>query len=154
MARGDLHWFESALIALGNKEIDLDGDTIKVAIIDNTTTLTTTLATPAWGAGGSTDLSANECATGSTYTGPITLAKAWPMDNTPVLGIDIVQIDQDATTGFQDGYWATVYDDTHANKLALGYLDLGGPIDLRAGPLRLRFNADPTLGYSFYLDAQ
>jgi hypothetical protein len=154
MARGDLKWVNSALFALGNKEMDLDADTLKAAIIDNTTTITPSLATPAWGAGGTTNLSANQCATGTSYTGPITLTKGWGGDDglTPVIGIDIVEVDQDAVSGFTDGYYAVIYNDTHPSKLVLGYVDLGGPIDLTAGPLRIRFNSDASLGYALRLN--
>ena len=40
-----------------------------------------------------------------------------------------------------DAYWALIYNDTQAGDPAIGFVDLGGPIDMTAGPLTVTWNA-------------
>ena len=40
-----------------------------------------------------------------------------------------------------DAYWAIIYNYTDAGKDALGFLDLGGPVDMSAGALTITWNA-------------
>lgn len=40
-----------------------------------------------------------------------------------------------------NAYWGIVFNNTNANKDAIAYIDLGGPIDLTAGDLTVTWNA-------------
>lgn len=141
MARGDIHWFNRALLDCGKKLHDLSADTLKLGIVDNTTVPGVNTADPRWGAGGTTDLSANEVATATGYAGPITLASKTftQVSNIPTLRADVVTIAQDAS-GFTDAYWGVIYNDTDTGKRALAYVDLGGPIGNVSGDAIIDWN--------------
>jgi hypothetical protein len=49
-------------------------------------------------------------------------------------------IAQDAGGGFTTGAWGIIYNNTDANKRALGYVDLGGPVGNVAGPITFEWN--------------
>jgi hypothetical protein len=145
MARGDVHWFAAYAQGSGiyTTSVNLSTDTIKLAFIGNGTTCSIALANPTWGAAGSTNLSSFECATSTGYiTGGVTLATVtWSLSNSTVaLAASPVTIAQD-TTGFTTAYWAIGYDSTSANKYALFFVDLGGPVGISAGALTITWNA-------------
>lgn len=146
MARGDLKWFNSALLALGSKKIDLTSDTLKVGIVTGAVALTVNTPDPRWGAGGGTDLSANQVPLGAAYTGPVALSGVtWALvSNVPTLRAGVVTIPQDGVNGvgagFSTGHYAVIYDDTATGKPALGFVDLGGPLGNVTGPLTLDWN--------------
>lgn len=145
MAQGDMWWFRDALLKLGKEEHNLGSDTLKAGIITASTTPAKDSAVPAWGAGGSTNMSTNQVATGGSYTGPITLTYTWDAGaNGPILGIDEVVLAANASN-FTNGRWAIIYNDTNASKYCLGVLDLGSDTTAVSG-LTLRFNSDPTDG--------
>jgi len=147
MARGDMKWFIQGLKDLGNKIHDLDGDTLKLGIITNAATPAVTTAAPHWGGTGTTDLSAAQVGTGGGYTGPVSLAGlSWAISSSSVIfGANEVALTQNAS-GFNNGYWGIIYNDSDANKRCFGYLDLGGPVDLTAGNVTVTFNSDATSG--------
>jgi len=143
MAAGDIFWFEQALLDIGKKLHDLSADTLKLAIIkgsgDSGIDPTEATADPRWGAGGSTNLSSSQVATGGTaYTGPITLAsRTWTLvSGKPTLRADVINLAQDAS-GFTNGRWGVLYNDTDSGKRALGYVDLGSARSLVTGPLTI-----------------
>ena len=41
----------------------------------------------------------------------------------------------------EDAYWGLIYNDTDAGDLAIGFLDLGGPVDMSTGDLTITWNA-------------
>lgn len=142
MARGDIKWFAQALHDLGNKIHDLDADDIRMGIITNAVTPAINTAAPHWGGTGTTNLSTNQVSTGTAYTGPIALSgETWALT---AAGADFrltnVTIAQDAGGGFTNGYWGILYNNTDANKRALGYVDLGGPVGNQAGPIDFDWN--------------
>ena len=47
---------------------------------------------------------------------------------------------QDASND-TDAYWALIYNDTDASDSAIGFVDLGGPVDMSAGDLTITWNA-------------
>lgn len=147
MAAGDMKWFVQALHDLGNKIHDLDGDTLKMGIVTNATVPANTTAAPHWGGTGTTNFATNQVGTGGGYTGPVTLAgKAWAVSSSSaIFGADQISISQNAS-GFTDGYYGIIYNDTDANKRALGFIDLGGPVSLVSGSLTITFNSDATSG--------
>lgn len=128
MATGDVHWFAAGLLQLGTKVHDLTSDTFKVGVVTTATVPTRDTAVPAWGPGGSTNFSSNQVGTGGGYTGPITLTSVtWTIigsgPGVPTLRAADVVIPQNAS-GFSNGAYGIIYNDTDANKRALGYVEL------------------------------
>ncbi len=145
MAAGDFKFFAQGIHDLGNKIIDMDTDTIKFGLVTAVLTPTVTLAGPCWGAGGSNNMSTNQIATATSYTGPITLSSVtWTKDATGAVfdAADPSVIAQDAG-GATNIAWAIFYSDTAANKNCIGYMELStaGTISLAAGSLTITFNA-------------
>lgn len=143
MARGDVKWFASALHDLGNKIHDLDGDDFRMGIVGNGVTPTVDTAAPHWGGTGTTNFAAQQVSTGTAYTGPIVLStEAWTLiAGGPRFRVSAdPTIAQDAGGGFTTGYWGIIYNNTDANKRAIGYVDLGGPVGNVAGPIDFAWN--------------
>lgn len=142
MARGDIKWFGQALHDLGNKIHDMDGDDFRLGIVDNSTVPSVSTAAPHWGGTGTTNFAANEVATGTGYTGPLVLAtEAWTL----VSGVPKFRVSSDASvtqdaSGFSDGYWGIIYNNTDANKRAIAFIDLGGPVGNTSGPIEFQWN--------------
>lgn len=144
MATGTVKWFAQALEDLGKKVHNLSADTLKLGIIDNTVAPTLATADPRWGAGGSTDFSAHQVSTsGTSYTGPVTLTTVtWTLvANVPTLRADNVVLAQDVT-GFTNGAYGIIYNDTSAGKQCVGYVELSaaGGISLVTGSLTIDWN--------------
>lgn len=141
MARGDIKWFAQGLHDLANKLHDLDSDDWRLGIVTNVTVPAVNTAAPHWGGTGTTNFAANQVATGAGYTGPIVLTETLALTAT---GFDFrladVTIPQDAGGGFANGYWGIIYNNTDANKRAIGYLDLGGPVGNVSGPIPIEWN--------------
>jgi len=143
MARGDVHWFEAATLkAWTGTSFNLASDTLKMGIVTSTTVPTVSTADPRWGAGGTTDFSANQVATATAYTGPITFTSVVFTRTSGVSTLDFADITvaQDAA-GFTNGAYGIVYDDTVSGKFALGFVDLGGPVSIVGGALNIVINA-------------
>lgn len=139
MAQGDVVVFNTAKEYLMDGTFDLDGDTIKIAICDNTTTPSATTATPALG-------DFTEVGTAGTYTaGGTTLTCTW------VESAGTVTFDSSTNPTWAqhasndtDAYWGIIYADnvtTPVADAAIAYLDLGGPVDMTAGDLTITWNA-------------
>lgn len=146
MAAGDIVWFRQALLDLGVKRHDLTADTIKVGLVNSVTTPTATTADPRWGAGGTTNLSSNEVATGASYSagGPSLASVTWTLvSNVATLRATDPVIAQDAT-GFTDARWGIIYNSTDAGKRALGFIDLGSARSIQTGSLTLNFGGAGT----------
>lgn len=140
MARGDFTLFEEFAAQLGaeNHVLTNGGDTIKLGIVDGTLTPTAADATPTWG-----DYSANEVGTGGGYTANgLTLANQSYTEAAGVATFDAdnISIVQNAA-GFTDGYWGILYNDSNASDMAIGFVDLGGPVSEVAGPIAINWNA-------------
>lgn len=141
MARGDIKWFAQGLHDLGNKLHDLDSDDLRMGIVTNATAPAINTAAPHWGGTGTTNFATNQVPTGTAYTGPIALSETWTLT---AAGADFrlvdVTIAQDAGGGFTTGYWGIIYNNTDANKRALAYVDLGGPVGNVSGPVDFQWN--------------
>lgn len=144
MARGDFTLFNEFGNALAESRINLETDTIKLALIDNAVTPTANDATPAWGASSGVDYDGNEVSTAGGYTAggmacanPTTTRSG---DTTTFDADDPATLSQDGS-GFTDAYWGILYSDTATNKDAIGFLDLGGPVSEQAGPVAISWNA-------------
>lgn len=149
MARGDLTVFNEFLVSLAEKKINLETDTIKLALIDDTVTPTVTAATPQWGAGSSEDYDAHEVSTAGGYTaGGLTLSGPEFVRSGAVGTFDDddsnLSLAQNAS-GFTDAYWGILYSDTATNKDCIAFIDLGGPVSEVDGPIAINFNVSGIL---------
>jgi len=138
MARGDVTFFQEA------NEYMYDGgfeaaDDIKCAVLDNTATPTAAFATP-------TLSDFTEVGAAGTYTaGGTSLGNL----GTCVTQSGAVMKFDSATnptwaqhaSSDVDAYWGLIYNDTDATDRALGFVDLGGPVDMQAGDLTITWNA-------------
>lgn len=149
MARGDFKLFHEFSISLGEKKIDLETDTIKLALIDNVITPTQADSAPMWGAGSGVDYDTNEVGTGGGYS-----AGGFTIPGPELIRADgVATFDDDDSnlalaqnaSGFTDAYWGILYSDTATDKNAIGYLDLGGPVSEVAGPIAINWNASGIL---------
>lgn len=125
MATGTVKWFDQGLLDLGNKKHNLGSDTFKLGIVTGVTPAHTT-ADPRWGAGGTTNYSSSQVATGGTsYTGPQTLASVtWTIvSNVPTFRAANITLNQDAS-GFTNGGYGIIYNDTSSGKEAIGFIEL------------------------------
>ena len=141
MATGTIKWFAAGLLELGNKVHNLGSDTLKLGIVTTATVPSLSTAIPHWGGTGTTDFSANQVATaGTQYTGPKTLASVtWTnVSNVPTLRATDIAMTQDAS-GFTNGAYGIIYNDTDSSKRALGYVEIssGGSASLVAGALTI-----------------
>ncbi len=138
MAQGDMVIFDEA------KAFMIDGgweaaDDIKCAILDNTTTPAAADTTPALGdyteVGTSGTYVAGGTSLGNLGTSVTEAAGTMTFDSAtnPTWA-------QDASND-TDAYWALIYNDTDAGDLAIGFVDLGGPVDMTAGDLTITWNA-------------
>jgi hypothetical protein len=87
-------------------------------------------------------MATNQVATGGTqYTGPLTLgSKVWALaTGGPKFRAATISLTQDGS-GFTNGRWGVIYNDTDANKRCLGYLDLGSDRSLVTGALTIDWN--------------
>lgn len=142
MARGDVKFFAYFdLIAKSGTPFNLTTDALKLGIVNSTIVPTISTANPRWGAGGTTDFSANQVPLATSYTGPITLTGvSW----TSAAGVNTlnaasISIPQDGA-GFTTAAYGILYDDTVAGKFAIAFVDLGGPVSIQGGALALNWN--------------
>jgi hypothetical protein len=155
MASGDFRWFAQGLHDLGNKIHDLDTDDWRMGIIKSAANggFDPAVNTPApyWLTGsGTTALGASQVATGGTsYTAPIVLtSEAWALSATgAAMDCADITLAQDAS-GFTNGRWGIVYNNSNANKQAIGYVDLGSDRSLVSGSLTIQMNASGILSLS------
>lgn len=147
MAQGDLTVFNEFAEAMADGRLDLDTDTFKIAIVDTLPSASDTI--PTWGAGGTTNISANEVTAGGGYTtGGETLANvSWGQTSgTATFDADDVSWTSSGSGDPADCVAAVVYDDTAANKDCVCFIDLttdGGttPVSLLEGDIEITFNA-------------
>lgn len=154
MASGDFKWFAQGLHDLGNKLHDLDTDDWRMGIVKSAANggIDPAVSTdaPHWGGTGTTNLATSTVVTtGTSYTAPIVLtAEAWALNATgAAMDCADITLVQDAS-GFTNGRWGIVYNNTDTNKRAIGYLDLGSDRSLVAGSLTITMNASGILALS------
>lgn len=141
MATGDLKWFAAGLLDLGNKIHNLSSDVLKLGIVNSTTAPALSTAGPHWGGTGTTNFATTQVATtGTQYTGPKTLASVtWTnVANVPTLRATDISMTIDAS-GFANGAYGIIYNDTDVNKRALGFVELSaaGALSLVAGAVTI-----------------
>jgi hypothetical protein len=130
MASGIYNRFKANLM---NKEVDLEADTIKIALLNNSHSFTATHNT--W-----SQVSANELANGNGYTtGGATLGgKA--VTQAATTKWDATDPTWPAST--LTAYHAVIYDDTHATDDLICSFDFGGAVTTVSGTLTIQFHAD------------
>ena len=140
MARGDIHWFNRALLDSGLKLHNLATDVIKMGIVTNGNVPTANTPDLRWGAGGTGNAVLDQVPLATGYAGPITLAGVTftQVANIPTLTANVANVPQDAS-GFTTGYYGIIYNDT-ANQRAIAFLDLGGPVGNANGPIDIDWN--------------
>ncbi len=149
MARGDLTVFNEFTVSLGEKKINLETDTIKLALIDNVVTPLVTATSPQWAVGSDQDYDANEVSTAGGYVaGGFTISGPELVRSGAVATFDDDDSDLSLAqngSGFTDAYWAIIYSDTAANKECIAFIELAGPVSEQAGPININFNASGIL---------
>lgn len=136
MAAGDFTVFDEAKLALLDGTHDLDTHVIKVAICDNTVAPTAGTATPVLADFTQVGTAGTYIAGGTVLTISLTEAAGtvtFDATNNPTWA-------QNASNDI-DAYWGIVYNDTAATDNAIGFLELGGPVDMSAGDLTITWNA-------------
>lgn len=157
MARGDFTLFQEFLVSIGEKKINLETDTIKLAIIDGlsgggTVDPAAGDTDPQWGAGSGVDYDTNEVTNAGGYTtGGLTLSGPELERSGATATFD----DDDSNlslaqngSGFTNGYWGILYSDTASNKECIGFLDLGGPVSEQAGAININWHTSGILTIS------
>lgn len=137
MAQGDIVWFNEAR-ALDYFAAWALTDDIKIAILDNTVAPTAATATPALG-------DFTEVGAAGSYTAGGTSIGNWGSINSQSAGTGLVDSGTNPTWAQNalndtDAHWALIYNDTQAGDPAIGYVDLGGPVDMSAGSLTVTWN--------------
>jgi len=125
MARGDLVLFEEFAHQIGMKLINLETDTIKVALIKIAATPTAASATPTYADWSASEVSGSNYSAGGATIGTNTYTEA---DGTAKLDGDNVTWTQHAS-GFAVGAstgaaWGIVYSDTATSKSAIAFVEL------------------------------
>lgn len=137
MATGDVTIFNAALEdAIENWA---GTDTLKCAILDNTTTPTAADTTPALadytqvGTAGSYVAGGTSLGTVADFVTFSTGTVTFDSTTNPTWA-------QNASNDV-DAYWGLVYNDTQAGDTAFCFIELGGPVDMSAGSLTITWNA-------------
>ena len=154
MAQGTMKWFAQGLHDLGNKIHDLDSDDWRMGIVTTATVPAVNTAAPHWGGTGTTNFATNQVATtGTSYTGPLVLtSEAWTLTATGA-SMDwadtVMQLAQDAS-GFTNGAYGIIYNNTDANKRAIGYLEISstGAASLVAGAVNITLSGSGSFALS------
>jgi hypothetical protein len=145
MATGDVTWFNQGLADVLNKIHDFDTDDWRIGIVTTATTPSKTTAAPHWGGTGTTNFATSQVSTGGTsYTGPVALSSetiAISGNNIEWRAGKVGPLAQDAS-GFTNGAWGIIYNNTDTNKRAVAFVELSaaGSLSLVAGPVEIRWN--------------
>jgi hypothetical protein len=147
MATGDIKWFQQGVLDLGNKIHNLSADVLKLGIVTPATVPTMATAGPHWGGTGTTNFASTQVGVGGGYTGPVTLASVTWTNVAGVLTLratDVV-VPQNAS-GFSNGAYGIIYNDTDTNKRALGYVELSsaGTLSIVSGSFTIDFQGAGT----------
>lgn len=122
--------YERFLANLLNKEVDLEADTIRVALYDNTHVFTATdnIYTVTNEISGTGYTAGGEAITGKTVTQGATTK----FDGT----------DTPWTSATFTAYHGVVYDDTHATNDLIAGIDFGGAKTVASGTFTIQWHAD------------
>ena len=139
MAQGDVVLFDQFLEDIGRKLHQLETDTIKVGLVNNTTPPTASTANPTWGASGTTNYKALEVTPGGNYAADGTDIAATYSQTAGTATFDGVTNPTWAqhASNPADAYWGIVYNDTATAKDCICSVDLGGVFDMTTGDLTI-----------------
>ncbi len=145
MAAGDFTWFTQAKVDLGLARHNLGsgGNTLKLALVTAVVTPAETDAAPHFGGTGTTNYATNQVSAGGNYAaGGATLANQSVVASgaNAKFDADDVSWSKNASNP-TNARWGILYNDSDANKRALGFVDLGGAIDMSAYDLTVQWNA-------------
>lgn len=130
MASGIYNRFKANLM---NKEVDLEADTIKVILLNNSHSFTATHNTYS-------QVSANELATSGGYTaGGATLASK-TVTQAATTAWDAADVSW--TSASFTAYHAVIYDDTVATDDLICSIDFGGAQSVASGTFTIQWHAD------------
>ena len=115
---------------LMNKEIDLEADTIRVALYNNTHTFAAT---------DNVYTTTNEI-TGTGYTAGGAALASKTVTQAATTKFDAADLSW--TTATFTAYHAVIYDDTHATNDLICNIDLGGAQTVSAGTFTIQWHAD------------
>lgn len=145
MAQGTVGIFDQFMVDVGEEIHDLENDAFYVALTTGITTPVNTLADPRWGAGGGTNLSTEQVATGGNYAlgGNAIANPAYTLTG----GLAMWDADDPATWASHpsnptNARWGIIYNNTAAGKQCVGWIDLGSTFNMTTGPLSISFHAN------------
>src|SRR3990167_870220 len=127
MASGIYNRFKANLM---NKEVDLEADTIKVALYDNTHVFTAT----------DNVYTATNEVTGTGYTAGGAALASKTVTQAATTKFDAA--DTEWTTATITAYHAVIYDDTHPTNDLICNVDFGGAQTSTAGTFTIQWHAD------------
>jgi len=145
MAQGDVTMFQEFLGSLGLNEFNLNTDLYKIGLITAAVTPATADADPGWAAARTTDHSATQVTVGTgvypdggsditnTWAEAAGVGKFDAADQSPYVASNA----NNAT----NARWGIIYNDTDADKKAIGFIDLGSAFDMTTGDLNITWNA-------------
>jgi hypothetical protein len=144
MAQGTVIMFQEFLGSMGLGEFNLNTDLYKIGLVAAATTPATGDADPGWTGARTTDYSAGESTPGGNYsTGGADITNTYSeaagvatfdgADQSPYLA-------QHASNP-TDVRWGIIYNDTDADKKAIGYIDMGSTFDATTGDINITWNA-------------
>lgn len=146
MAQGDIRFFAGALLEMGKGTHNLTTSTLKVGLITTVTTPVVGDTDPRWAVGGSVNFATTQVTPGGNYvTGGAALATLTWTNVSGVLTLraaDVV-IAQHASNP-TNARWGIIYNDTAANKNAVGFIDFGSVRDLTTGAFTIDFGGAGT----------
>ena len=141
MARGDLVYFNQFYLDEGLAVHNLNAHTLKWGLVTNAVVPTRSTPDPRWGAGGTTNFAAQQVTPGGNYIdGGADMSSVFSGLPAPTHNASVVSWAADANNP-QNASYAIGYNDTAAGKQCVCFADLGGVLDMRAGPLTLTPNA-------------
>jgi len=144
MASGTFVWYGPCLLRMANKEIDLDGDTLKAALASSSYTPNRDTHDD-WA-----DVSANQV-TGTGWSAPVTLTGVTVDLDTTNHRLRFFAADINASgVTLSDGKHLVIYDDTHASKALIGYVTFDTALAPSAGPLSIDFDGVNAVGRITY----
>jgi hypothetical protein len=145
MAQGDVVFFDQFLVDALEGVHNLETNSVKIALVTNSTVPSATTSDPRYGAGGGTNFATTEVAAGGNYaTGGATCANPAV---TLTGGLAMFDADDPAAwaqhaSNPTNATWGIVYNDTAAGKQCVCYVDLGGAFDMTTGALSIVWNAN------------
>ena len=145
MAQGDVTIFQQFIEDVGNGAHDLDGNSIKMGLIDSVQTPTAGATDPRWGAGGTVNYDTNEVTqTGGNYAAEgLDITATWSQAaGTGTFDATDVSTWTSDPSNPDDAKWGIIYNATSAGKECIAYLDLGTEFDMTTGDLNVAWHAN------------